>query len=125
MKINTKPIRITFAKNVKDYRNALKYSQEILAEKTGLSVQMIKDIESCRKWVSDSSLTKLANAFNIPEYELLLPEKQNTEKKQNTSVEKDLLFLNERLKDIIDKQNDRFKYLIDEQFEITIKTGKW
>ena len=112
MKLSTEPIRNTFAKNVKEYRSVLKYSQEILAEKAKLSVQTIKDIEGCRRWISDSSLTKLAKALNISEYQLLLPEKQNVDKKHKKSVEKSLLFLKERLKGII-----------DDQIEITINTS--
>jgi transcriptional regulator with XRE-family HTH domain len=112
MKSNQESIRMTFAKNVKAYRTTLKYSQEKLAEKTKLSVQTIKDIEGCRRWISDSSLSKLAKALNIHEFQLLIPEKHDAEKKYGKSSMKSMVFLRERL-----------KIMLDDQFEIAFKTG--
>ncbi|MCL2066805.1 MAG: helix-turn-helix transcriptional regulator [Treponema sp.] len=114
MKSNTKSIRMTFAKNVKNYRNTLKYSQEKLAEKTRLSVQTIKDIEGCRRWVSDNTLSKLARALNICEFQLLLPEKYDNDKKSGKSSLKSLISLREKVKG-----------LIDDQFEKTLNTGDY
>jgi len=54
---------MVLAQNVKNYRTLLRYSQEKLAEKSGLSVQTIKDIEGNRRWVSDNTLTRLAKAL--------------------------------------------------------------
>ena len=112
MKSNPESIRMTFAKNVKKYRNTLKYSQEKLAEKTKLSVQTIKDIEGCRRWVSDHTLEKLAKALNIAEFQLLLPEKYDTDKKTRKSSLKSLMSLKEKLKSTM-----------DDQFENAINTG--
>jgi transcriptional regulator with XRE-family HTH domain len=112
MKSNAEPIRMTLAKNVKSYRSALKYSQEKLAEKAGLSVQTIKDIEGCRRWVSDNSLEMLAKALNIPEFKLLLPEKYGMAKKHRKSSLKSLISLKEKL-----------KVIMDDQFENALNTG--
>jgi transcriptional regulator with XRE-family HTH domain len=112
MKPDSEPIRMTLAKNVKSYRSALQYSQEKLAEKTGLSVQTIKDIEGCRRWVSDSSLEKLAKALNINEFKLLLPEKYDADKKNWKLSLKTLSSLKEKLKAIM-----------DDQFENALKSG--
>jgi len=112
MKSNSESIRTIFANNVKKYRNTLRYSQEKLAEKTKLSVQTIKDIESCRRWVSDGSLTKLAKAFNIPEFQLLLPEKYENDRKYRKPALKSLIALKMKLKNVL-----------DDQFEEAINTG--
>ena len=58
--------------NIKKYRKGI-YTQESLAEKTELSVQLINGIEGGRKWVSRDSLTKIANALNIKVYQLFVP----------------------------------------------------
>ena len=112
MKSNPESIRTIFANNVKKYRNLLRYSQETLAEKTKLSVQTIKDIESCRRWVSDNSLTKLAKALNIPEFQLLLPEKYDNDRKYRKPALKSLIALKMKL-----------KADMDDQFEEAINTG--
>jgi transcriptional regulator with XRE-family HTH domain len=95
---------MVFARNVKNYRTILQYSQEKLAEKTGLSVQTIKDIEGCRRWVSDNTLTKLAKALKIAEFQLLLPEKYNTEQKYLPSTLKALITLKKTIKSFTDTQ---------------------
>ena len=104
MKSNPESIRTVFANNVKKYRNTLRYSQEKLAEKTKLSVQTIKDIESCRRWVSDSSLAKLAKALNIPEFQLFVPEKYENDKKYRKPALKSLIALKMKLKTVMDDQ---------------------
>ena len=110
MKKNSELIREVFAKNVKNYREILKYSQEKLAEKAGLSVQSIKDIEGCRRWISDNTLTNLSKALNVSEFQLFLPEK--FDKKYSKFTLKTLIVLKERLKSSM-----------DDQFESIIKTG--
>jgi len=104
MKSNQESIRIVLAQNVKNYRTMLRYSQEKLAEKSGLSVQTIKDIEGNRRWVSDSTLTKLAKALKTAEFQLLLPEKYNTEQKYQPASLKALVKLKKTLKTFMDAQ---------------------
>ena len=102
MKRSSESIREVFAKNVKNYREILKYSQEKLAEKAGLSVQSIKDIEGYRRWISDNSLTNLSKALNVSEFQLFLPEK--FDKKYSKFTLKTLIVLKERLKSSMDDQ---------------------
>ena len=63
------------SENIKNYRKGI-FTQESLAEKTELSVQLINGIEGGRKWVSRESLARIATAFNIEVYQLFVP--QNT-----------------------------------------------
>ena len=58
--MSSKPleIRLILAKNLKEQRNRLGYSQEKFAEISSLSVQTVNDIEGGRKWVSDKTITK-------------------------------------------------------------------
>ena len=104
MKSNSKTIRMVFAHNVKEYRTSLHYSQEKLAEKAGLSIQTIKDIEAGRRWISDNSLTKLAQALKIAEFQLLLPEKIETAQYNHKSRLKSLIALKEKIKIFMDVQ---------------------
>ena len=67
-------IRSILAKNLKEQRNKLGYTQEKFAEVSGLSIQTINDIEGGRKWVSDKTITKLAETLNMECYQLLVPE---------------------------------------------------
>ncbi|MDR0473609.1 MAG: helix-turn-helix domain-containing protein [Treponema sp.] len=104
MKPKTETVRMVFARNVKNYRTILHYSQEKLAEKSSLSVQTIKDIEGCRRWVSDNTLTKLAKALKIAEFQLLLPEKYTSEQKYLPSTLKTLIKLKKSIKTYMDTQ---------------------
>jgi transcriptional regulator with XRE-family HTH domain len=104
MKSNQESIRKVLAQNVKNYRTMLRYSQEKLAEKSGLSVQTIKDIEGYRRWVSDSTLTSLAKALKTAEFQLLLPEKFNEEQKYAPVNLKALIKLKKTIKTFMDAQ---------------------
>lgn len=57
--------------NIKKYRG--KMTQEALAEKAGVSVQLVNGIEGRRKWVSKKSLSKLAAALGVEVYQLFVP----------------------------------------------------
>ena len=59
--------------NIKKRRELLCISQEKLAEYAGISVNMVKDIEGCRTWVSDNTLIKLASALKTDIYRLFVP----------------------------------------------------
>jgi len=78
MKEKIEPIRKILAENIKKYRKNFGYSLEILAEKAGLSTQTLNDIEGCRRWLSAATITKLAMALHIAEYQLLIPEDKKT-----------------------------------------------
>lgn len=57
--------------NIKKFRKKQGYSQEILAEKIGISPSYMSYIESGYKGMSLSTLIKIANALNISADELL------------------------------------------------------
>jgi transcriptional regulator with XRE-family HTH domain len=71
--VTEKDLRKLLSSNVKEYRRRLKWSQVALAKNTGVSINFVNDIESERKWVSPSTLIKLANALNVEAHELLKP----------------------------------------------------
>jgi len=74
MKMKVSDLRKTLSKNIKRHREMLGISQEKLAESTGLSAMMIKDIEGCRTWVSDKTLIALASALQTDIFKLFLPD---------------------------------------------------
>lgn len=60
--------------NIKVLRRQLEYSQEQLAELAQISYQMMNDIEGCRRWPSEKTLTKISNALKVDVSLLLQPE---------------------------------------------------
>jgi transcriptional regulator with XRE-family HTH domain len=96
-------IRSILAKNLKEQRKKLGLSQEKFAEISGLSIQTINDIEGCRKWVSDKTMTKLSLALNLECYQLLLPKIAVKRKKEINST-KQLWDLMKILKKNVDSQ---------------------
>jgi len=77
MKEKPEKIRQILAQNVKKLRENLGLTQENLAEMTDLSVQTINTIEGCRMWISDKSITRLANALNVEIFQLFMPNQLN------------------------------------------------
>jgi transcriptional regulator with XRE-family HTH domain len=73
MTIKQEPLRIYLSANIKARREALKISQEKLAELADISVQMVKRIEGRRTWVSDAMLEKLAVTLGVSAFQLLVP----------------------------------------------------
>jgi len=109
MKADLEPIRRILAGNIKKYRKNLGYSQEKLAEKSHLSAQTLNDIEGCRRWVSAATITKLAKALHVAEYQLLMPESSETTKKPVRSSLKSLIVLQDNIIDTINIQFDKAK----------------
>jgi transcriptional regulator with XRE-family HTH domain len=106
MKAETEDVRKILSNNIKRYRKRLRFSQEKLAEAAGLSVQMVNDIEGCRKWVSDKTITRLSGALQTEVFQLLLPGNEDM-KENNTSIARVVLDLKQELKAKIDSQIDR------------------
>jgi transcriptional regulator with XRE-family HTH domain len=109
MKADLEPIRKILAGNIKRYRKNLGYSQEKLAEKAGLSAQTLNDIEGCRRWISPVTITKLAKALHIDEYQLLVPEDGETVKPPRGSSLKSLISLQNNIINTINIQFDQAK----------------
>jgi transcriptional regulator with XRE-family HTH domain len=66
-------LRKRLASNIRIARKKKSYSRVKLAKASGLSSQMIADVETCRKWPSDKTLSKIANTLDTDVYILLLP----------------------------------------------------
>ncbi|GBU27872.1 hypothetical protein R84B8_01415 [Treponema sp. R8-4-B8] len=67
-------LRAILSVNLKRYRNYRKLSQAELAEKLGISIPFLSDVENSRKWVSPATLVKFADVLGIEPYELFKPE---------------------------------------------------
>jgi len=68
-----KDLREIFYKNIKKFRVRNNWSQVILAQEAGISVNFINDIEAGKKWASPATMIKIADALDIHVYELLKP----------------------------------------------------
>jgi transcriptional regulator with XRE-family HTH domain len=77
-------LRKVLSANIKHYRGLRGWSQIKLAEKIDISTNFLADIEVGRSWVSSSTLTKLANVFEIEVYELFRPEKTPQDETKET-----------------------------------------
>ena len=109
MNKNLEAIRKILAGNIKKYRKNFGYSQEKLAEKSQLSAQTLNDIEGCRRWVSAVTLTKLAKALHVAEYQLLMPENAEAAEKPAGSSLKSLISLQNNIINTINIHFDKAK----------------
>jgi len=89
-------IRATLASNIRKRRKLLGLSQEALSEMARISSTMVRDIEACRTWISDTTLTNLAVALETDIFFLFMAEDTN-EGVNNQTV---LLELNRAIKKI-------------------------
>jgi transcriptional regulator with XRE-family HTH domain len=67
-------LREALGKNIKLFRFHRELSQADLAEKAGISIPFLSDIERGNKWPYPETLTSLAKALNIEVFELFKPE---------------------------------------------------
>ena len=67
-------LRAILSRNIRTLRSYRKLSQADFAEKVNISIPFLSDIENGKKWVSPTTLAKMADALNIEAYELLKPE---------------------------------------------------
>ena len=65
-------IREVLANNIKEYRRKRGFSQDKLAELTGISSQYLATIETCRKFPTPEVLDRLAEALEIETHELFI-----------------------------------------------------
>lgn len=66
-------IRERLGQNIKIFRKIRKLTQSDLAEKAGLSLDMLKSIEQARTGTSDKYLVAIAEALEIDVVHLLMP----------------------------------------------------
>jgi len=98
-------VRAILARNIKALRYRRNWSQADLAEKSDLSIVYLSDIERGNKWPYLDTLVKLASAFNIEVYELLMPESTTP---PNTAV-------------ILAKYNEEVAAIFDKSLEMAKK----
>ena len=97
-------IRKILSKNIKRHRKALGITQEKLAELAEISANMMNDIEGCRTWVSEKTLTKIATALQTEIYKLFLPvclSKEEIEKSIFAEFFKNILEVNNNFNDCL------------------------
>ncbi|MBO7420749.1 MAG: helix-turn-helix transcriptional regulator [Spirochaetaceae bacterium] len=102
--MNQMELREYLSLNIKQRRKIYAFTQEKLAEETGLSAQTINDIEGCRTWVSDKSIIKIADALHSTPAELLMPSKNDNDldKMNLLQLKKDLqVSMNKQIEEII------------------------
>jgi transcriptional regulator with XRE-family HTH domain len=68
-------LRDALGKNIKLFRFHRNLSQADLAEKAGISITFLSDIERGNKWPYPETLTGLARALDIEVFEFFRPEK--------------------------------------------------
>jgi transcriptional regulator with XRE-family HTH domain len=59
--------------NIRRYRDYRKWTQAEFAEKLGISINFLSDIENGKRWISPASMVKFASVLNIEPYELFKP----------------------------------------------------
>jgi transcriptional regulator with XRE-family HTH domain len=69
--LTKKDLRAILSQNIRKFRGYRKLSQADFAEKIDISIPFLSDSENGKKWVSPTTLVKMADAFNIEVYELL------------------------------------------------------
>ncbi len=68
-----KELQGIFAANIKQHRQSRSFSQADLAEKLGISVNFLCNIENGNRWVSPQTLVKFAAVLNVEPFELFKP----------------------------------------------------
>ena len=66
-------IQSRLAENLKRIRKQKKFTQFELAEKAGISDETIKNIELCKTWTSEKTLSQITEALEIDIHSLFLP----------------------------------------------------
>ncbi len=79
-------IQNRLAENLKRIRKEKKLTQFELAEKAGISDETIKNIELCKTWTSEKTLSQLTEALNIDIHTLFLPVSSSFDKQTSTDI---------------------------------------
>jgi transcriptional regulator with XRE-family HTH domain len=72
--MGAKEVRAALSSNIRLLRHRRKWSQADLADKAGISITFLSDIERGNKWPFPETLSSLAEAFDIDVYKLFKPE---------------------------------------------------
>jgi transcriptional regulator with XRE-family HTH domain len=95
--------------NIKARREALKISQEKLADLADISVQMVKRIEGRHTWVSDAMLEKLADALGVSAFQLLVPVDEAVLRDESALISVVLRNLQQNIQDDINARFNRLR----------------
>lgn len=74
-------VHVCLIANMKEHRYAAGLTQMQLAEKAGISVGFIGDIESGKKFPSAKTLQKLCDALELEPHQLFMPDGKDGPKK--------------------------------------------
>ncbi|MCR4676009.1 MAG: helix-turn-helix domain-containing protein [Sphaerochaetaceae bacterium] len=94
MKKEKSNITSLLAFNIKEQRTKKGFTQSQLAEKIGISVRHMSDIERADTFPSPEVIENIASVFKVPSYTLFLP---------NEMARKELLLMSE-MKMMLDKE---------------------
>ena len=101
--MNAEELQKTFSANLKAARTRMGFSQMKLAEVADLSVGYIGDLESCRRWGTPETFSRLAHALGISPHELLIPLRNE----ESTVPGNQLALLNQQLRKNLSLALDR------------------
>lgn len=101
-------IQNRLATNLKRIRNQKKLTQFELAEKAGISDETIKNIELCKTWTSEKTLSQITDALQIDIHTLFLPVASSFDKQisdDNKQIKENIIenirqFIEKNLKEI-------------------------
>ena len=79
-------IQNRLAENLKRIRKEKQLTQFELAEKAGISDETVKNIELCKTWTSEKTLSQLTDALNIDIHTLFLPVSSSFDKQTSTDI---------------------------------------
>ncbi len=103
-------IQKRLAENLKRIRKARKLTQFELGEKAGISDETIKNIELCKTWTSEKTLSQITEALEIDIHTLFLPTAESFAgqlSEDNQTIKANIVeylqkFVNENLKNMTD-----------------------
>jgi transcriptional regulator with XRE-family HTH domain len=113
-----KKCRDLFSKNIKRYRERLGFSQLDLSLELGISATFLSDIETCQKWVSPKTLSKIAKVLKIEVYELFKPADNEDDSEVSVDIAAELVRYLNTVDDTLIKQ---IVHSIQPTIEKTIK----
>ena len=68
--LNGQELRIILGKGIRFYRQQKQFSQAMLAEKAGISITFLSNIERGIKYPTSDTLSAIANGLDVEVYEL-------------------------------------------------------
>jgi transcriptional regulator with XRE-family HTH domain len=99
-----KKCRELLSKNIKVYRERLGFSQLDLSLELGISTTFLSDIETCQKWVSPKTLSKIAKALKIEVYNLFKSANSEDDSEVSIDVATELVKYMDTVDDTLVKQ---------------------